>query len=292
MKQETIDRLLELALEAFTNSASPDAFAKAAAHEAAFSSAHVYCPESADAAALIAAVSFMAQSNEATLFSADITDAAMKSFAMKRNYQSARHAFKAANKNQPARPASDIVFLSLLNASNESIANTETEVTESYRHAFVHDEVGNEKARRAALHSYSDCYATTRATFVRASFIANKMQDPASRLDVFKSCMANRLNQELTYDTLSPSFFIQVMNSRAVTVVAGILLVAGILAIACGTFGVLGLPLIPAVAFGSLTTVCGAGLFAGGFFAHRKSQQISDANQQYEDMIVNGADPL
>lgn len=289
MKQETIDRLLELAIEAFTNSASPDAFAKAAAHEAAFSAAHVYCHESADAAALIAAVSFMTMTNEATLFSADITDAAMKSFAMKRNYQSARHAFKSANKNQPARPASDIVFSALLNASNDSIGDTETEVTQSYRHAFVHDEVGNEKARRAALHTYSDCYATTRAIFVRANFSANKMQDTTARTDVFKSLMSDRLNQELTYDTLNPSFFIQIMNSRAITVIASILLVAGILTIACGTFGVLGLPFIPTVAAGSVAVVCGVGLFASGFFAHRKLQQINDANQQYEDMIVNDA---
>lgn len=289
MKQETIDRILELAIEGFTNSASPDAFAKAAAHEAAFSAAHVYCPESADAAVLIAAASFMTKANEATLFSADITDAAMKSFAMKRHYQSVRHAFKGTNKNNPARPASDIVFSSLLNASNESIGDTETEVTQSYRHAFVHDEAGNEKARRAALHAYSDCYATTHTIFVRSSFTANKMQDSSGRLEVFKSLMSNRLNQELTYDTLSPSFFIQVMNSRAITVVASILLVAGILTIICGTFGVLGLPFIPTVAAGSVATVCGVGLFTGGFFAHRKSEQIDDANHQYEDMIVNDA---
>ena len=289
MKQETIDRLLELAIEAFANSASPDAFAKAAAHEASFSAAHVYCPESADAAALIAAVSFVTKANEATLFSADITDAAMKSFAMKRHYQSAHHAFKGANKNQPARPASDIVFSSLLNASNESIGDTETEVTQSYRHAFVHDEAGNEKARRAALHTYSDCYTTTRAIFVRVGFSANKMQDATARTDVFKSLMSDRLNQELTYDTLNPSFFIQIMNSRAITVIASILLVAGILTIACGTFGVLGLPFIPTVAAGSVAAVCGVGLFASGFFAHRKLQQIDVANQQYEDMIVNDA---
>jgi hypothetical protein len=206
---------------------------------------------------------------------------------MKRHYHSTRFAFKGKNNFPPPRPAANITFIDLLQSSRASTEDAETQVTQAYRKAFVHDEAGNEKARRIALHVYTNAYTTTRAAFVRATYMANKMQDATVRLEVFKSLMSSRLNQDLMYDTMRPSFFLQIMNSRTIKVIAGVLLLAGVIAIVCATYGIAGLPFTPTIAAGGTSSAIGAGLFIGSFFAYRQCQHIDEENQQAEAMLVN-----
>ena len=282
MKQETIDKLLELADTAFAEQKAPDIYARAAAHEAAFAAAYQYCPESADATALIAATTFVCETTAAARFSARIADIANHKFANDSYYHAARKSHE--DNILPMKAVVETRFLSDIKTAESAAQECDALITSSYVSTFAHEKAASNKAKQAAFYVYSDTYAATRNAYVRAMFIAHQTQDTKKRLKQFKTTMSVRLNKDLLYDNISPGFLLQMMCTSSLQIIAGLLLVAGIAAITLVTCGASAFPVIPTIALGGVSTALGAGLFAGGFFAQRQRRQLDDENQNRMEM--------
>jgi hypothetical protein len=287
MKQDTIDLLLDLSLQAFALQASPDTFAQAAAHQAAFAAASVYCADAADGAALLAGGAFLQELSTATHYSANITDASLQTATAKRHYRSTRLAFFDKKELLPPKPISEPGFLKLVESIKISTTTVEREMSSLYQQAFIYDEEGNEKARRAAFYAYADTYTTTRSAYVRAIFLANKCKNATAQQALFRQLMAGRLQQALSYDTVSPHFLVRVLHHRASKIIAVLLLIAAIAAILVATYGVLSAPFIPWLASGVAAAGLSLGLLITSFCMDRKMKQIHLANQDHEARIVS-----
>lgn len=282
MRQETIDKLLELASTAFSTQESPDKYARNSAHEAAHAAAFRHSPECADAAVLIASSTFVLSASEASVYSSRIADASHDKFAHERSYRAARESY--TDNVIPIRRLTETPFSTMVQTSNAAVRSSDMAVTSSYLAAFSRDTTANSKAKQAALYVYRHTYCATRASYVVSMCNANKIHDPMKRQLAFKTMMSARLNNDLKYDLIEPSILLKIMCSSSIQVVAGLILLGGIIIILCGTWGIAALPFIPTIAIGSTITAMGTGLLAGSFFARKELQRIEDVNEHCEEV--------
>jgi|GEM_PF-2747375 len=287
MKQETINELLALAETAFNEKAAPAKYAGMAAHHAAVASATQYDPDYANTAALIAATTLVCATTEAAAFSARITDISNDRAQLDRHYEIAQRSYGAKNEQ---------LALTIANKGSELLSpiieNIHTTALDSrVKIALQHETMssGNdantlEKARRTALYVYADTYGTTRSAYVRAMFVANlnKKDD----IKTFKAVMSARLNKDLKYDNIPPGFFLKLMASTSLRIIAGLMLIAGIVAITLASCGVAAttLAFVPTISIGSTSAGLGTGLLIGSIFARRQKKNLEEANQNRMDM--------
>ena len=289
MKQATINKLLEFANTAFDTREAPDKFARAAAHEAASAAAAAYpelLGECADAAALVAATDFVCKTTSAASFSAQVADIATQKFTNDRRYNHARDTY-ATSINQMGRTAEPPPHcLSMVNTMHVAASQSEAEVAASYEAISTQNITTGNKAKRAAFYVYADTYTSARSAYVRAMFISNQTKDPKKRSALFKATMSSRLHKDLNYDKIPPGFFLQLMCSTSLRIIAGLMLIAGIVAIVLGTCGIASLPLVPMVVTGSSSTALATGCLIGSFFARRQHKKLDEANQNRMDISI------
>ena len=281
MKQQTIDELLVLAFEAYTTNESSDQYACNAASQAAADAAKKHSEECADAAAALGAMSQLKASGQATLYSVGVADTANLKFAYERSLIAARHTF--SHRKTPIRKAIDTSYAELVHEIEAKINVTDEQINSNYQSAFSKDATVTQKSKRAACYVYSHTYAAARTAYVLASFQANKTQDAYKREQTFKSCMSERLNHDLTYDQIQPSLLLQMMCSNILVVIAGVLIIAGVAAILCATYGIASIPFVIMITAGSVSAASGTGLLIGSFFAKRNQQKIIDTNERAEE---------
>lgn len=281
MKQETIDELLSLAFDAYTANESADKYACNAASKAASDAAKKHSEEYADAATTLAAMRHFKAASQATLFSAGVADSANLKFAHDRSLKAARHTF--SHRRTPIKKTIDASYTDIISGIDRQIDPADEELRSNYQAAFSRDSATNQKSVRAATYVYSHTYATARNAYILASFKASKLQDPLRREQTFKTCLSQRLNDDLAYDQIQPSLLLQMMCSTTLCVIAGILLVGGAAVIVCTTYGIGSIPFAIGIAAGSLSAATGAGLLVGSFFAKREQQKINDANERIEE---------
>jgi hypothetical protein len=276
MKERTINQLIELANRAFETKESPDLYARAAAHLAASNAASDYNPDGADVAALLAANDFACATTLATSYSANIADLSHNKMAYLKSHDVACASFGTRIIPQSITPHQPIY----LEVSNSVHAGASTN-DERFRSAYdALPESGapeaNGKAKCAAFYAYADTYATTRSAYTRAMFVAQQASNEKERAYIFSKTMSARLNSDLNYDFINPGLFLSLMCSTSIKVIAGLLLLAGVAAIAAGTLGAL--PFVITMAIGASATTVGTGLFIGGFFAGRRQSQLDYDN--------------
>lgn len=282
MKQETINKILALADKAFVSNESPDKYARTAAHEAACAAAEKHSTECANAAALIAANEFSAVLSDAAAFSSRVTDASNDQVSYERRYHATRESYENAliiPQNLTERP-----FVSVLRPSNAMAHMTSSALHSSYLSMFCRENEANHRAKHAARYVYRHTYCTARSAYVVSYAEAQKEQNPANRERVFKSLISKRLNQDLKYDQLEPGLFIEVMSSLSVQIIAGILLVAGVLGVVCGALGVAALPLMETISIGALVSLFAVSLFIGGHFASEEVARIEACNERCDEL--------
>ncbi len=287
MKQETINELLALAETSFNEKAPPAKYAGMAAHHAAVAAATQYDPDYANTAALIAATTLVCATTEAATFSARITEISNDKAQLDRHYEIAQRSYGAK---------SEQMAIAMADKENERLSpvikNIYTTACESRIKITLQHETmsyGNdanklEKAKRAALYVYGDTYAATRSAYVRAMFAANfnKKDDVKS----FKAMMSAKLNKDLKYDNIPPGFFLKLIASTSLCIIAGLMLIAGIVAITLASCGVAAatLPFVPTISIGSTGAGLGTGLLIGSIFARRQKKNLEEANQNRMDM--------
>ena len=286
MKQETIDKLTILADDAYASHQSPDTYARTAAHIAAVDAASMHNTECADTAALFAASSFVAATTLAASFSANIADTANQKTAYKRSYDTAIRSFSTTIA-PITLVANEPFYLPLVQKVFSVASESKTHIAGSYESNPPGSTAqSNFNAKRAAIYAYSDTYTSTRSAYVRAMFIASFEKDDKKAQTKFSATMKSRLNKDLKYDTIQPGFFLRLMCSTSIRIIAGLLLLAGIIAIVLGSCGVAAatLPFIPTVAIGSASAALGTGILIGTFFARRKKHTLDEANLNRMDM--------
>lgn len=281
MKQDVIDKLLLLANNAFLSQEAPDMFARVAAHEAAHAAACRYSGECADSAALIAAHEFATMLSDAAAFSSRITDATNDRTAQEYCCRATRESYDDAFIVPHRRTHTE--YSRVLQPSNAITHMTNTAIRSSYVSIFANDHEANRKARHAANYVYRHTYCVTRSSYVFACFEANKYRDPAERQQIFQSRFTKRLNIDLQYDQIKASLFLQLMCSISLQVMAGIILLAGILIVGVGMVGIASLPLIETVVIGAMIAVVGAGLLIGNVVAKHELAKIDEANERMDE---------
>ena len=283
MKQETIDKLLALANTAFDAQESADKYARNAAHEAAHAAAFRHNPECADAAVLIATNAFEMDVSDAGIYSARVADAWNDRFASEQSYSALRDSF--ADNVTPLARSNHTTFFATVQPANVAVHACSTNVEASYLAAFSQDTETKEKVKHAALYVYRHTWSVARAAYVVSMVNAtNKIQDPLKRQDVFKSMMSARLNHDLKYDQIEPGLLLKIMCSITIQVVAGLMILGGIVAIVCGTWGIAALPFVSGIAIGSTAAAVGSGIVIGGFFARKEQQNIDEENERCEEI--------
>lgn len=274
--------LINMAITAYTKKSSPGEYARAAAHKAAYMAASEYSPELADFATLTAAATFFIEITDAINFTARVTDAAATKLAADSAYDAEWESYTTTT--LPQQVTTKNFFLSLAEGPDKVIHAFTGAVAPAYDTTRVLDVVARNKAKRAALYIYRDTYSATRTAYIRALFSANQTSDTNLQLNQFKSVITARLQKDLTYDIISPGFLLNVMSSKSLTVIAGLILLAGIGAILLAAFHITPLPFTPLVAAGCASAVVGIGLFAGGFFARNRCKMINEANENRAEM--------
>lgn len=281
MRQQTINELLDLAYNAYTSNEPADNYARNAACKSASDAAKRHSEECSDSAALLAAHGFLKSTSDATHFAARLADSANLKFAHERNHKAAQTSF--TKHRAPLRTIIDSSYADIVNDTENSVTASSDQINAHYQTTYSRDPTANQKATHAASYVYSHTYSTARSAYVLASFQANKTQDPHQREQIFKSYLSERLNHDLTYDLIKPSLFLQMMCSTTLCVIAGILMIGGVAAILCATYGVASIPFAVGIAAGSLSAATGSGLLIGSFFAKRELQKIEDANERVEE---------
>ncbi|MDP3705300.1 MAG: hypothetical protein Q8R24_05265 [Legionellaceae bacterium] len=284
MKQETIDMLISMAVAAYTKKSSPGEYARAAAHKAAFRVASQHSPELADFAALLAAATYFIEIMESINFTARVTDAAATKLAADSAYDAEWESYTLTT--LPQHVATKNFFLSLAQGPEKVIQAFSGAVAPAYDSTRVLDVVARNKAKRAALYVYRDTYCAARTAYMRALFSANQTPNIDRRLNQFTSVITSRLQKDLTYDLIIPGFLLSIMSSRALMVIASLILLAGIGAILLASFHVTPLPFVPLIAAGSASIAFGTGLLAGRFFAKNRCETINEANENRAEMSI------
>lgn len=281
MRQQTISELLDLAYNAYTANEAADNYARNAACKAASDAAKRHSQECADPAALLAAHRLLNSISDAVYFAARVADSANLKFAHERSHHAVRSSF--VNHKAQIRAVIDLSYADIVQDTEHSISQSSEQINANYQASYSRDTTTNHKAKHAAYYVYAHTYSTTRNAYVIASFIANKAQDPTKREQVFKSRMSERLNNDLTYDLIKPSFFLQMMCKNTLCVIAGIITIGGVVVIIFATYGIASIPLVIGIAAGSMAAATGSGVLIGGFFAKRERQKIEDANECIEE---------
>ena len=283
MKQEIIDKLLVLANTAFQAQASSNKYARNAAHEAAHAAAFRHNPECADAAVLIATNTFNQDLSEAAIYSARVADAWSGQFASDRSYRVLRESF-ADNVVPLARPT-HTTFFAMVQPGNAAVHTSGTNSKASYLTTFAHVTETKEKAEQAALYVYRHTWSVARVAYVISMFNANNAHDDSlKRQEAFDSMMTTRLNNDLKYDQIEPGFLLKIMCSVTLQVVAGLMILGGIIVIVCATWGVAALPFIPSIVIGGTAAGTGAGILVGSFFSRKEQQNIDEKNERCEEV--------
>ena len=280
MEQQTIDALVDLASTAFFRQSSPSDYAKTAAQRAAFAAASQHSPELADFASLLAAGSFLSDATESLCFSARLSDAAGLQLAANRGYLEEWQAYNGIALPQEAQ-CPQFFLRQALDCQHQS-GRFEEGTLPIYERTQVPDVALRNKSRRAAAYVYRDVYAACRAAYVRASFTANRFEGQ-HRLDLFKTRLRARLQQDLRYDIILPGFLLQAMASRALLVLSLLVILAAVAAVVIAALGLLALPTVTTIAVGSAAAAVGLAVFVGGFFARSHCQQMLEANEHRAD---------
>jgi len=126
-------------------------------------------------------------------------------------------------------------------------------------------------------------------SYVKKTFSLNKQDKTAMHASQFGYLGLDQIlesadtssgsKQELHSDLISSGFFLKVMCSTSLKVVAGLLLTAGLIAIILGTCGIAALPLAPTIAIGATSAALGAGLSMGSFFSGRQKHKPEEASE-------------
>ncbi len=282
MKQDAINKILELANRAFLSKESPDKFARTAAYEAAHSAASRHSEECADAATLIAANEFNAATSDATTFTSRVTDAAHDCISHQRRY----HAERESYEDVPVLPQklTDKPYAVFTQPLNKLAHMTSATITSSYLSTFSKNTAENQRAKQAARCVYGHAYCAARSAYVVSFFAANRSGDPSRRQAVFQDFISMRLNEDLQYDQIKPSLFLNLMCTHTLQIIAGVILAVGVLTVLFGVLGVASLPLAETVLCGVAVGVVGIGLLIGHSFAKTELERIEDANERSEEM--------
>lgn len=282
MQQSTIDAIIEFAHQAFLAQESPDKFARAAAYEAAHSAAARHSDECADSATLIAANEFNASASDAALYSSRLTDAAHDRLSFHRRYRAERASFE----DVPIFPIkiTEKPYASITSPVSRLSHMTGRALTSSYLSVFAKNSSENHKAKHAARYVYRHVYCAARAAYVVAFYEANRAQDPTTRHKLFQNRITQRLNEDLNYDQIKPSLWLQCMGSLTLQVMAGIVLTSGVVVLMFGLFGVGALPFAETVASGVSAMVVGLACLIGSVFAQKELASIEEANTCSEEV--------
>jgi hypothetical protein len=251
--KETLNKLLTLANTALMTHALPEQFARDAAHEAAHYAASKYSTEAADAATLLAANTLLLETSEAVSFSAHIADAAT------------------------SKIGTEIAYVTLMKHRETMLHQTTRRVTNQYQTHFSCHPTEHHKAKHAAHYAYRHTYCVARSAYVIALHQANQLSEPNQRQRLFNKIILERLQHDLQYDVIKPNFFIQMMCSITIQVIAGLLVLGGVVVMGCGI----------ALVLGGVAAVSGTGLLVGSFFAYKEKKQQDERNASCDQTTLN-----
>ena len=277
MNQKTFNAILKLADTAFMTNELPDKFARHAAQEAAHSMAAKHHRECADAATLIAACSLLIGATDAVDLSARVADAAKHKMVYDRLY----HAARALNTEpvMPTHASTETSYCSMTEESHHAVLHATTSVLEQYQAAFAQHATHTSRAKNAASYAYKHTFCVARAAYVISSFQANQINELNQRKHMFQNMMAKRLQQDLNYAVMEPSFFIKCMCSVILDKTAKLLFFIGFIGLLCALFAPSMLMTTSTVVASGVGVLFGAGWLSASFFAHQKKKQIEEANE-------------
>ncbi|MDP3560657.1 MAG: hypothetical protein Q8R83_00555 [Legionellaceae bacterium] len=283
MKQKTINTIIELAITAYHKRATPSEFAKAAAHKATFEAAAAHHAELADFATLTAVAVFYIEITDAVHFSARVTDRAADKLEAEKNYRAEWQEYSSTT--IPKHVVNN--YFSTIAESSDRISQAFKEaIAPTYESTSVLSVVARNKAKRAALYSYRDTYATTRSAYIRALFIANQNKSDQHQFEAFKKEISNRLMKDLAYDRIDPGIFLKTMASISLRLLLLLILLAAIGAILLASFHVTPIPFIPLICAGSGSSAFTLTTGFGSFFARKRCTQIEEENANRAEVAI------
>ena len=285
---EVIQYLSELALQNYRENIHPDAYAMTAAHTLAKTAAEKICPESADDAALVAAM----------LSIIDLSNYSAQQAASAKQRQQGMKNYHASEKSKPNAEARNTPDFDALVKQMASISFGR-DASDLYEAAYNDPKkLKNYRlARHTACATYPHAFACCRSAYTYATAVAALNDIGDERNAAFLAAFAKRLSVDLLQDPIEPSFFIKMMCSNAILAIGILLLVAGIAALSLGICALaivpFGATLTTTIGLGGLffttagtaATITSVGLFTGQFFSKEKKQHDHEISSRAVDDI-------
>ena len=276
---ELIQLLSELALKNYREGIHPDPYAVAAAHTIAAATAAQFSPESADSAAFVSTSGM----HNLSLYSAQQAVKTTQFHERMKNYRANTGTYTDTSIIVPTFEAL-VETLENCSFSRDAMA--------AYDSVFNARESANYGiAVQAASAIYTHAYACSRSAYTHAIALAAQYPIGEKQDSAFKTAITKRLTSDLLYEPIAPSFFMEIMCSKTLKIIAALLLLAGLLALTLGVCGLAFAPIGIMIAASGLSTASittagvimatsSAGLFSGQFFAAKKLRHANDKSMQ------------
>lgn len=280
----TLNTLIEKACELYQKNENPTSYADFAAHHVAMTVAAEFNPDSADAAAFAAAVQYVSSLMEAAKYSGRLVKTKTQANDALRHY----HALRTTSRGHsiPTPITTTLHFDTVFHSLETTPGN---EARTAYDKTYPDEK--SKQAYTAACAAYPHAYASAYDNYLHAAAIGARYSAGPTRQRIFRQTIRKGLNTKLGQEPLSPGLFMQILCNNVTTIIAVILLIAGLAAL---TLGICGLA-IPAVAVflshlgiestiltasGAVATTVGSSLLIGQFFAERKWQHDNEASRK------------
>lgn len=265
---KNLNDYVALAIEHYNDASKPSVYAAAAALIIARDAAAELNPESANAAAFIAAYEHAASIIDFTQLLTELENQKTAANAAMKNTRA-----KTDDSNTPESTKLPVKsFFDVLAEQQQPLSSLD--MRKLYNETY---NAGGNENHRAALNAacahYAHAYASTYSAYVHAIAVAARLFDKNARQAVFVAAFTKRLNADLNHQPVEPGFFMAMMCSDTTQVMGTIILIAGLIALGLAIGGLTipavgaaitaaTLSCVPIGATGMAMTLLGVGLFS------------------------------